>query len=131
MKIVRTAVVAVALALGGSVHAQVCSGGSDGGMDAAGVQCNDAGRTQAVPPQQPQAMPTRPVARAPVAIVPHLQRASLREVRAFAAPMPAGRTVFAPTSRQPGTLPAARLESTCSGGPSGGADATGNQCNAP
>jgi hypothetical protein len=131
MKIVRTAVVAVALALGGSVYAQVCSGGPDGGMDAAGVQCNDTGRAQVAPLPEAQAMPARPVALVPVVVVPRLQRASLREVRAFAAPMPAARTVAAPAPRPPATLPDARQESTCSGGPNGGADATGNQCNAP
>jgi hypothetical protein len=47
MNIVRTAVVAVALAFGVFAHAQVCSGGPEGGMDATGVQCNDPGRSPA------------------------------------------------------------------------------------
>jgi hypothetical protein len=131
MNIGRVVVAAMALAFGSSVDAQVCSGGPDGGMDAAGVQCNDAGRTQAPPPPQAQAMPTRPAALVPVALVPHLQRASLREGRALAAPTPASRTFVAPAPRPPATLPGARHASTCSGGPNGGADATGNQCNAP
>jgi len=131
MKIIRTAAVAVALVFGGSVHAQVCSGGPDGGMDAAGVQCNDAGDAQVAPQQQAPAMRTRPIAFVPVAMVTHLQRASLREVRTFAAPMTGSRTVVAPAPRQPLTPPDVRHEATCSGGPNGGADATGNQCNAP
>lgn len=35
--------VAFAIAFAGSVHAQGCSGGPDGGMDATGNQCSDPG----------------------------------------------------------------------------------------
>ncbi len=41
MNATRTMLIALALAFGGAVHAQGCSGGADGGMDATGSQCSD------------------------------------------------------------------------------------------
>jgi len=40
MHIGRIIVVSVGLSLASSLHAQECSGGMDGGMDATGNQCN-------------------------------------------------------------------------------------------
>ena len=40
MKLVKTLCLAIALGGAGSLQAQTCSGGSDGGMDATGNQCN-------------------------------------------------------------------------------------------
>jgi len=43
MKIIRASSLAAALLLAAPLHAQVCSGGTDGGTDATGNQCNDPG----------------------------------------------------------------------------------------
>jgi len=43
MKIIRTLSLAAAVFLAAPLHAQVCSGGTDGGTDATGNQCNDPG----------------------------------------------------------------------------------------
>lgn len=40
MNAIRTMLVAAAFALAASAHAQDCSGGADGGMDATGNQCS-------------------------------------------------------------------------------------------
>ena len=49
-----TMIGAVVFAVAGAVHAQDCSGGTDGGMDATGNQCNEP-RTVAVGPAAPAA----------------------------------------------------------------------------
>ncbi len=43
MSIHRMILLGSAAILAGSLHAQVCSGGTDGGMDATGNQCTDPG----------------------------------------------------------------------------------------
>ncbi|MFO1313962.1 MAG: hypothetical protein U1F58_00015 [Burkholderiales bacterium] len=49
-RFVACAVFALGIAAAGTAHAQACSGGPDGGMDATGNQCNDAAL---VAPQAP------------------------------------------------------------------------------
>jgi hypothetical protein len=60
MKLARTFCLAISLAGIGSLHAQGCSGGVDGGMDATGNQCNTARdvAAQAVEPATPRSSPS-------------------------------------------------------------------------
>jgi hypothetical protein len=120
-----------------AAHAQTCSGGADGGMDATGNQCNAHGNDSSFAP--PEAVMTRQGA-APAA--PTLVRTMPTGGRSTASPAPVPQTAAAghPMNRfsvmaQPPAGPAhtAKIEnmreSPCSGGMDGGMDATGNQCN--
>jgi hypothetical protein len=139
MNIGRTICLVVTLAAAGSLHAQNCSGGPDGGTDATGNQCstptdvaaNTTGSGVAPSAQSSttggvqQLAPAAPLA---VRSAPMLDEVSKPAV------------TVAPVSRAEGGMVAAmapasisRIEvasaSQCSGGPDGGMDATGNQCN--
>lgn len=108
MQTLRVACLITAFVVAGA-HAETCSGGADGGMDDTGNQCtapeNDRDAAQAaLALMRVAATPSRP----PVD----------RSAR-FASPQ--GQAMSAARSAAPG-------EATCSGGPSGGSDATGNQC---
>jgi hypothetical protein len=136
MNIVPTLYLAALLA--GPLHAQVCSGGAGGGIDATGNQCGDAaviglyanGSDIASPRptakmsgiQQSTAATagTRPTAK--MSAAPATSSVSAQGVSRFAkAAMPPSAPVK--TSKIE-TVDA----SPCAGGPDGGMDATGNQC---
>jgi hypothetical protein len=136
MNVVPTLYLAAVLA--GPLHAQVCSGGAAGGIDATGNQCGDAativlnaGGTDIASPRLTDKMSrllqstaattdTHPTADMPGA--PATLTASAQGVSRFAkaAPPP-----IAPA--RPSKIEAADA-SPCAGGPDGGMDATGNQC---
>lgn len=94
MNTIRTMLVAAAVALAASAHAQNCSGGPEGGMDATGNQCsqsNPAAATAATPGMNP-APGTTATSRNIAAASPiiHPQRADGRE-HSVAAASPAAR----------------------------------------
>jgi hypothetical protein len=115
-----------------SLHAQGCSGGIDGGMDATGNQCN-----------APGSMPTHttaPVAAPPVEfsgkdssirirpLAVRLSTHSLPQFRATTLAMAASRPVAAVITQPILPKTDGTSKATCSGGNEGGTDATGNQC---
>jgi hypothetical protein len=139
-RLVAALVPAVYLAafLVGPLHAQVCSGGNDGGIDATGNQCGDTATTRVyandsnMPSSRPTAKmieiqqstsatagtrPTTKMSGAPAASTVSAQGAIWV---AKAAPQPSAPTR---TSKIETTI-----ASPCSGGHYGGMDATGNQC---
>lgn len=125
MNIGRTIFLVVALTTAGSLHAQNCSGGPDGGMDATGNQCS----TPTDVANYTTASWVAPFAQA--STMGGVQRsvpAALLAVRS--APMP-NETSKPAVAMAPASI--SRIEvasaSQCSGGPDGGMDATGNQCN--
>jgi hypothetical protein len=127
----------LAATLAGPLHAQTCSGGNAGGIDATGNQCNaptDAGAYTAgvTPPSMRTAKMggIQPVVAAAVPLV-HSHKTSVPTTLPAIAAQPASRTARAATA--PGApVKSAKIEtgsaSPCSGGPYGGMDATGNQC---
>ncbi len=136
MNIVPTLYLAALLA--GPLHAQVCSGGANGGIDATGNQCGDAATielysngSEIVSPrltskmsgtQQSTAAPTDTRRTAKMIAAPAESSVSAHGVSRFAkAAMPPSAPVK--TSKIE-TMDA----SPCAGGPDGGMDATGNQC---
>lgn len=136
MNIVPTLFLAAVLA--GPAHAQVCSGGHGGGVDATGNQCNTltnvvAYTTGSEITAQVQAAKMGGVKTAASAAPPAIHSAKMSgppsTPAAVAMPAsPIARVVASPS------VPAriAKLEtvspSLCSGGADGGMDATGNQC---
>jgi hypothetical protein len=120
-----------------AAHAQNCSGGSGGGIDATGNQCSVAGT------DIDSAVRTAVLARPAVLIAtPAPARATPTGSRATGtmAPGPQTASVGQPVGRFPGNAkpPAEPVrtakmgnaqEALCSGGPDGGMDAAGNQCN--
>ena len=139
MNLVRIIGLAAALACSSPLHAQVCSGGPEGGADATGNQCSTPGDTagytvssHAGPPQSTAKTGGR---QRSVPVAHHVQPVPMSAVAA-AAPMPKAE----PASRYPkaaattvATAKNSNIEvgsgSECSGGADGGMDATGNQCN--
>jgi hypothetical protein len=120
-----------------AAHAQTCSGGADGGMDATGNQCN--ARVNDSSFGLPATLMTRPAtasaAPTPVGATPTGIRA-----KGTQAPRPRGVAAGRPMNRFPDisqppvrAVHAAKTENMqktlCSGGMDGGMDATGNQCN--
>lgn len=84
MKLTRALITAAALCLAATAHAHDCSGGTDGGMDATGNQCNDkAPVTASVPARAPAAV--RPAGRAASAVPATTAGARERLARATAA----------------------------------------------
>jgi len=134
MNIVYALGLATAIASSQSLHAQSCSGGADGGMDATGSQCN-AHHTVVALATAPAAIPPVELSGAnwsgrarPLAI--RLSKYSLPHFRPVTLATPARRSATAvvapPTTVSSDGTPTA----TCSGGSGdGGRDATGNQCN--
>jgi hypothetical protein len=138
MNIRRTLFLVVALTAAGSLHAQNCSGGPDGGMDATGNQCstptdvaeNTAGsgvaasaQTSAVGGVYASALAAPPVARSvppDEALKPAVDTAPVGRAE--------GGTVAAIAPASISRIDVASAPQ-CSGGPDGGTDATGNQCN--
>jgi hypothetical protein len=128
----------LAAVLAGPLHAQVCSGGAGGGVDATGNQCGDAAiigvnangsdnasplptaKMSGVQQSTAAAAGTHPTAK--MAAAPATPSVSAQGVGRFAkAAMPPSAPVK--TSKIE-TVDA----SPCAGGPDGGMDTTGNQC---
>jgi hypothetical protein len=129
----RMSLIAFAIAFAGSVHAQGCSGGPDGGMDATGNQCSDPGgrvsyTTAPAPTFAPGIVPAR-VGSATGAPALRAMQASVGPTGAAAvrAGLPRHR-IQAPVAE---TRVSEVTVASCSGGSDGGMDATGNQCPAP
>jgi hypothetical protein len=115
-----------------SLHAQSCSGGTDGGMDATGNQCNAPGSVAthttapvAAPPDELNWKHSSGRAR-PLAI--RLSKNSMPQFRASTLAMSASRTAAAVIAPPTTTKNERTFNATCSGGADGGMDATGNQC---
>jgi hypothetical protein len=106
-----------------------CSGGSEGGADATGNQCNDPGSAISYTPDGA----TRTVERLRGAAAlasgggpePVAVRLAAAADRRADPPAPRGTS----TSRATNATNAAVAAAACSGGADGGMDATGNQCN--
>ena len=121
-----------------SLHAQGCSGGRDGGMDATGNQCNAPGSVMAYPTGSIAVRPVElrdadlPGRARPLAVRP--SKSSLPQFRSTSLAMPVSRFAALPATESPApkaVKTTATLEATCSGGSDGGMDASGNQCSAP
>lgn len=132
---------AAAVAFSQSLHAQGCSGGAGGGVDATGNQCSDGttirlyadGSDAASPLPTPKMSGISQSTRAtdgkrPTAKMSALPAASIAPKQ--------GTTSLASAATPPhASVKTSKIEtadaSPCAGGPDGGTDATGNQCNAP
>ena len=120
MNRVRMLSLALAAVLAGSVHAQMCSGGNDGGIDATGNECNW--------PSEDAALTAGP-ATSPPAI--RLTQVSGQKSTPTAKAVPTSRKVRAAA---PPDMPAKSAkteigsEAFCSGGASGGMDVNGAEC---
>jgi len=128
------------LVFAGPLHAQVCSGGSGGGADATGNQCNDGvavgayadGSDIASPPRTAKMSGIEPSGTArigprPTATVSAAHRSPTEEVKGVSR---VAVTVVPPQLPVKTSKVEVRDSSPCSGGSDGGTDATGNQCNA-
>jgi hypothetical protein len=111
MNIVQLTAFAVVLACAAPAHAQVCSGGPDGGADATGNQCNTPGDVAAI---------SVPPGAAPPRSVPNPDR---RQQHGPPVVRFHSSWALAKASKHASGPPSA-----CSGGVDGGMDATGNQC---
>jgi hypothetical protein len=125
----------LAAILAGPVHAQVCSGGNDGGMDATGNQCNTFNGVTA--------FTTGPAITSPAQVTKLVTAHASQDHPAIRLAQTSGKkstaTIAVPTSRRvraaaPSSVPAktAKIalvsEAFCSGGASGGMDGNGNEC---
>ena len=114
----------LAAILAGPVHAQVCSGGKDGGADATGNQCNTFNEVAALttgPAITPPAQVTKPVtahASGKKSTPTTIAVPASRQVRAAALPSASAKTAKI----------AIASEAFCSGGASGGMDVNGDEC---
>ena len=128
----------LAAVLAGPVHAQGCSGGNDGGMDATGNQCNTLNEVAAPatgsaitsPTQITQMGSVRASASAAFTAI-RLAKASSQDSAPIAMAVPASRKLRAATPSSvsaKAAKTAAGSEAFCSGGASGGMDVNGNQC---
>lgn len=140
MHLIRTIFFAAAVVCAGSIHAQGCSGGADGGMDATGNQCGDAslvgtkavgdtGATAAIATpgidhQRAESASSGAGQQEPMAREPRRLIATN-----LVAPRLAHVTVASATASRTAKSEGTR-DATCSGGADGGMDATGNQCSA-
>jgi len=126
----------LAAILAGPVHAQGCSGGNDGGMDATGNQCSTlyevavfaTGSAIAPPTQVTQTDSVRaPAARAVIRLAKTVGQ-NLAPT-AMAVPASGKLQTAAPLGVSAKTAKtAAGSEAFCSGGAGGGMDVNGNQC---
>jgi hypothetical protein len=122
--------------LAGPVHAQVCSGGNDGGIDATGNQCNWPSEVAAFttgPATSPQAQVTRLGSVQASAKHPAIRLAQMSGQKstpiAMAVPASMKLRAAAPPSVSAKTAKTgAGLEAFCSGGAGGGMDANGAEC---
>jgi hypothetical protein len=136
MNIVPTLYLAAVLA--GPLHAQVCSGGAGGGIDATGNQCGDAATIGLYANGSANAS-LRPTAKMSGIQQSTAATADMRPTAKMSG-APATSTVsaqaasrFARAAPPPsGPVKTSKIEtvdaSPCAGGPDGGMDATGNQC---
>lgn len=129
---------ATAIVFSQSLHAQSCSGGIDGGMDATGNQCNAPGSVMADTTESAAVRPVElrgaDLSGRARAIAVRLSKSSLPQFRSTALAMPVNRFGALPAADNPSpktVKSAGTLEATCSGGGDGGMDATGNQCSTP
>jgi hypothetical protein len=132
MNIVYTFGLATAMVFSQFLHAQGCSGGADGGMDATGNQCSDPGSVAtyttayvAAPTVELNGKDSSARIR-PIAV--RLSKNSLPQFRATTLAMPASRTAAAVSASPIRPKTDGASKATCSGGADGGMDATGNQC---
>ena len=124
----------LAAVLAGPVHAQGCSGGSDGGMDATGNQCNTLNEVAAFATGSAIAPPTTrftrmgnvPASAALSAI--RLAKTSNQDSAATAMAAPASKKLHAAPRPSMSAKTAAGSEAFCSGGAGAGMDVNGNQC---
>lgn len=103
-----------------------CSGGSEGGADATGNQCNDPGSAISYAPDGAARAIESLRGAAALASAAGSEPAAVRLAAA------ADRLTDTPAPRGPSTFRATNAPATvatCSGGAEGGMDATGNQCN--
>jgi len=121
------------------LHAQVCSGGGSGGMDATGNQCSDADTIRAYVDGSTIG------SSGPTAKMSGIERSTIVSLgtppstKMSAVPVSAilsarGKSRIASTSPPPSepvktAKIATSVSANCSGGGDGGMDATGNQCN--
>lgn len=129
---------ATALVFSHPLHAQGCSDGVDGGMDATGNQCNGpasetAYKTESVVVRSVELRGAEGAGRArPLAVRP--SKSSPPQYRSTALAIPVSRFAALPAAEPPSPKTAkvtGSLEATCSGGGEGGMDASGNQCSTP
>jgi hypothetical protein len=129
----------LAAVLAGPVHAQVCSGGNDGGMDATGNQCNTHNEVAAFATGSAIAPPTRITkmgsvrasASAAHPAIRFLAKTSSQNSAPTAMAVPASRKLQAaapPSVSAKTAKTAAGSEAFCSGGAGGGMDVNGNEC---
>lgn len=132
MNIVYALGLATAIASSQSLHAQSCSGGADGGMDATGNQCNAhrsvvalATAPAAMPPVEPSGANSSGRAR-PLAI--RLSKHWPPQFRQVALATPARRSATAAVAPPTAASSDGASSATCSGGGDGGMGPTGSQC---
>ncbi len=128
----------LAAVLAGPVHAQGCSGGNDGGMDATGNQCSTLNEVEASAVGSAIARLTPIIKMGSVrtsASAAHpairLAKTSSQDSASTAMAVPASRKLQAaapPSVSAKTAKTAAGSEAFCSGGASGGMDVNGNQC---
>lgn len=122
----------------GPLHAQVCSGGAGGGIDATGNQCGDAATIELYVNGSDIAAP-RPTAkmsgiqRSTAATADTHPTAKMSVAPAISAAPAQGIGRFAKAVMRPSApVKTSKIEtvdaSPCAGGPNGGMDATGNEC---
>lgn len=129
----RMSLIASAIVFAGSVHAQVCSGGPDGGMGASGNQCSDPGGSVSYTSAPasgfaPRIVPLR-LGSSAGAPAPGAMRASVEPTGAAA--VRGGLPANVQRARAAETRVSESAVASCSGGSDGGTDASGSQCTAP
>jgi hypothetical protein len=123
------------------LHAQECSGGGGGGVDATGNQCSDAAASRATARASgtvsyvQSAKMSGVEHRGAVAAIAPQPSAKLAATPARPILVAQGKSRFVKAAMSPyAPLHTSKIEgadaSPCSGGADGGADATGNQCGA-
>jgi hypothetical protein len=126
---------ALAAVLAGSAHAQGCSGGTNGGMDATGNQCNEVAAfvvsSAIAPPTQITKMRTvRSSASAALPAILLVKSSGQNSAPAARAVPASGRLRAAspPSASAKIAKIAAGSEAFCSGGAGGGMDINGAEC---
>jgi hypothetical protein len=125
--------------LAAPLHAQVCSGGASGGMDATGNECSDGDAVRAyvdgsnIASSGPTAKMSG-IERPRVVIVATRPSTKMSAVPVASIVSAQGTSRIAKVSLPPSEpVKTAKIETavsaSCSGGGEGGMDATGNQCN--
>jgi len=136
MNRIRMVSLSLAVVLSGSVHAQVCSGGSDGGIDSTGNECNW--------PSEIAALFTGPATSPPAQVIElgralasakhpamRASQASGQKVTPTAIAVPASRNdraVASPSASAKTAKAEIGSEAFCSGGAGGGMDVNGDDC---